>query len=349
MQLSTKPFEILLDKRYRIGFHLLFWLVMYLDEFLSFIGITSPYPEEYFWYNISSLSLDVALVYFNFYVLIPRLLLKNKVRWYLGFTFITILIVNYCNLAFEPDCFECEEAEVLEWNELMSEWILGTFLPTLTLLGTAIAVKMFKILLYNQMRLQEVENSKLETEIAYLKDQMNPHFLFNALNGIYVQTRKRPKEASESILLLSDLLRYQLYDCAKEKVYLSGEIEYLKNYLQLDKLRKNESDINFQIKGQPNGKMIAPFIFLPFIENALKHGQSVDGTTAISINFDIGDSKIVFTTVNSKPEKPTQHIGGGIGLNNVKRRLALLYPNKHQLSIEDQNGFFEVTLHLDLS
>lgn len=344
MHPDTKPIKWILNPKLRIFWHLLFWIIMYLDEFLSIFGITEAYDTNFTNIIILSFFLDVALVYLNFYILIPHFLLKNKFWRYIGITLISILFVNYVNIStgipFEEWCENCT------WQARFSDFILGTFIPTLTLLGTAIGVKLFKLLLQNQGRLREMETDKLQTELAYLKDQVNPHFLFNALNNIYVQSRKRPAEASESILLLSDLLRYQLYDCAKEKVYLSNEIDYLKNYLKLDKMRKSKAEIDFQIKGHPNGKMVAPFLFLPFIENAVKHGLSIDNESFMRITFDISDNNIHFVIENSKPQNPTQYLAGGIGLNNVKRRLKLLYPKKHDLKITDENNVYKVDLML---
>ena len=216
----------------------------------------------------------------------------------------------------------------------------------MTLLGTAIAVKIFKIFLQNQSKINELEKSGLQTELAYLKDQINPHSLFNALNNIYVQSRKRPEEASESILLLSDLLRYQLYDCAKEKVYLKGEIEYLKNYIKLDSMRKNNARIQFEVNGEPNRKMVAPFIFLPFIENAVKHGANLDNESTIKIELNIKGDQIDFFVENDVPKQKSNIPQGGIGLTNVRRRLELLYPARHQLDIKEQGGKFQVRLTL---
>lgn len=340
----TKAFEWILNDKYRIWFHILFWVVMYLDEFLALLGITEPYSIEIIPFIIIEILFDIILVYVNLYILIPFFLLKNKLWVYTALTLITVVIVGLLNLnihapiELEPG----EEPYVID----LSDFILSTFLPTLTLLGTAIAVKVFKLFLQNQQTLQEIEKTSLETELAYLKDQINPHFLFNALNNIYVQSRKRPEEASESILLLSDMLRYQLYDCAKEMVSLKNEIEYLQNYLDLDKLRKSKAIINFTINGHPNGIQVAPFLFLTFVENAIKHGTSLDNEAQIDMRFDISPNQIHFYIKNTKPEQIIQQAVGGIGLVNVKRRLNLLYPKQHQLEITDEKNFYSVDLKL---
>lgn len=337
----TKAFEWILNKKYRIGFHVLFWIVMYLDEFLALIGITEPFESDQIKYIIVGILLDMAMVYLNLYVFIPFLLLKNKVWQYILLTVLSVLIISYNSQILGPPCYECDEL-----GFSLTDFIISAFIPTMTLLGTAIAVKIFKLFLQNQQQVTDLKRYGLETELAYLKDQINPHSLFNALNNIYVQSRKRPEEASESILLLSDLLRYQLYDCAKEKVYLKGEVDYLKNYLKLDKLRKNKAKITFDVTGDVNRKMVAPFIFLPFIENAVKHGASLDNESFISIQLNSTENSIHFIIENSIPTQKNNIPKGGIGLANVKRRLELLYPNKHQLEITDEGQLFKVDLHL---
>ena len=347
MQADATPLKWILDPKLRYLWHILFWVTMYLDEFLSIFGITEALEPAFQWYMIGSLFLDMLLVYLNFYVLIPQFLQKNKFWLYTILTLASVIVVNIVNIYTDP--FFKELLEEYTVKDHISNFILQTFLPTLTLLGTAIAVKLFKMLLQKELQLQQVENEKLQTELTFLKDQVNPHFLFNALNNIYVQSRKRPKEASESILLLSDLLRYQLYDCAKDRVYLTSEIDYLKNYLELDKMRRSKAEINFKIHGSAASKLVQPFLFSPFIENAVKHGMSMENESTINIIFDITDTQIHFQIENSKPTMPVQHESGGIGLGNVKRRLNLLYPDKHSLKIKEEQNFYRVDLKLNIS
>ncbi len=345
----AKAFELILSDKYRIVQHILFWGFFYADVVAGFFDppfMTSK--EDYTLQAILFLG-DLIAVYFNLFFLIPKFLLNNKARLYILFTFLTLIlfsIVNYTahNMIYYDFLIE-NEIPREEWHSWSG--LANAFIFQASVLGSAIGINIFKRFLRNRGRIEELENTNLKTELAYLKEQINPHFLFNALNNIYVQTRKRPEEASESILLLSDLLRYQLYDCAKEKVYLSGELDYLKNYLKLDQLRKNKADISFHINGNPNGKMVTPFIFLPFIENAVKHGLSLENESFIKINFDISDNDIWLIVENSIPNHKTPNRVGGIGLANVKRRLDLLYPNSHELIIDKTKDIYKVTLILN--
>ncbi len=336
----TKPFQWILDNRYRWVFHVLFWIVMYLDEFLSLFGITDAFPSLL--EPAIGLAADMLMVYINIYILIPLFLLKNRITLYSFFTLLTIVSNNAVNhfIFFDTECIECSTVSYL---------IIALFIPTLTLLGTAVGINIFKRFLINTKRINDLQTSNLESELNFLKHQINPHFLFNALNNIYVLTRKRPKEAPESILLLSDLLRYQLYDCGNEMVPLNNEIEYLNNYLKLNKIRIGMTDLTLEITGQSGGRIVAPFIFLPFIENAFKHGinEENSGSTGsyIQVKFDITAEKINFHISNTTQNKQL-HAVGGIGLSNVKRRLNLIYPNKHVLNIEEKSNVFSVDLSI---
>ncbi len=330
----TKPFQWLLDGRYRLLFHLVFWVFIYLDEWLSLVGITPPLDHPKL--LILEISGDVFLVYFNLYVLLPWLLLKNKVWRYgaisIGLIILNVLLMLY--LYYEPP-FETSE---------VTSYFISTFVTNASILAMAVGLKIFKVFIKNRQRLQELQYENLQTEITFLKNQINPHFLFNALNNIHVLSRKNLKDSSEAILQLSDLLRYQIYDCSKERVPLKNEITYLENYLALDKLRKNKSAIFFEVNGNINGTLVAPFLFIPFVENAIKHGANLENQLQLKIIFNIDSDKINFNVENQKPKDVIKKEEGGIGLANVKRRLELLYPKQYNLSIKNDTEKFTVDL-----
>ncbi|MEM1319626.1 MAG: histidine kinase [Bacteroidota bacterium] len=343
----TDVYDWVLSDQYRILFHILFWLFVYSDKILALLGFTG-YSGLTPMYTFLTLCIDAALVYLNLYILIPRFLLQGKIWYYLFFTVISIFI--NLELAFTltfPVVYDINGMDGQQTSALAM--LVDDFVETASVLGMAMGIHIVRRFLRNQKKLRELQTASLKTELAFLKHQINPHFLFNSLNNIYVQNRKKPADASESILLLSDLLRYQLYDCAKEKVYLKGEIEYLKNYLKLDKLRKNISEVDFDVEGSPEGKLVAPFIFIPFVENAVKHGLSIDSESFIKIQFILREQELKFSIKNSKPQNGYQKLKGGIGLTNVKRRLNLLYPNKYQLDVRDGESSYIVKLNLLLN
>lgn len=345
MHLSNRLLELILVRRYRWVQHVLFWLTMYLPHLLALSGVTGQkMPPKLMVVFVTVLLVDTALVYFNLYYLIPRFFLRRRYWQYALFSVATVLgnaVLGSMLLAHQlsdgaswwPNLIRVVDSAVLTFNLMM----------------TAVGFNIIKRFLRSQARLKELETNSLKTELAYLKNQMNPHFLFNALNNIYVRSRTNPASASESILHLSDLLRYQLYDCAQENVQLTDEIAYLRNYLEIDKMRKNKSSVEFEVDGSPSGIRVAPFLFIPFVENALKHGLNLDNESRVRIHFDIKPQEIVFEVENGKPERPVHHNGqGGIGLANICRRLDLLYADRYQLDIDDQTKLYKVKLKLTL-
>jgi LytS/YehU family sensor histidine kinase len=193
------------------------------------------------------------------------------------------------------------------------------------------------------------EKSKLETELKFLKSQINPHFLFNTLHNIYTLTVLQSQEAPEQLLKLSDLLRYMIYDSNEERVPLKREIEYLNNFMGLAQLKDSQSiDIRFDLDLEDTDLVIAPLLFIPFIENAFKHSQYEDLDRGfIHISIKSSQNIVSLTVENSVPQsKFRKDAVGGIGLANVRQRLNLLYPKKHKLEIDDNEPTFRVKLEL---
>jgi len=351
MEQATARLDWILEDRNRILLHILFWMFIYLDEILSLTGVTS-YPNVQPLQTLLMFLMDALIVYFNLYLLIASYLIVGRIWMYIAFTLISIFINIEFGFLLQFNFFEADLGTLPD-NAAISQ-LISDFAFTTFMLGTAIGAHMLRRNLKSQREIRKLETEKLSTELKFLKNQINPHFLFNSLNNIYVQTRTRPKQASESILLLSDLLRYQLYDCTQDYVKLKDEIQYLQNYLELERLRRNEARIVYSLKGSPKELMIAPFLFIPFVENAVKHGATNDNTFYIDIRFRIeSDQQTFFSIANSidqrpRPKRVGEKRSGGIGLSNVKRRLQLIYPNKHDLKIEKSETTYKVELQLNL-
>jgi two-component system, LytTR family, sensor kinase len=341
---AFRNIEWIADDKYRLALHLIFWLVVYMDKLLAVAGLGDiPYITP--WSIIYYFMIDAGLIYFNLYVLIPAFLLSNRVYLYLGITVATLLInveLHYL-LTVEVFCADC----LIIHEEGAAIMLITNFASSAFILGTAIGANIMRRFIKSQILIRKLEVEKLETELNFLKSQINPHFLFNSLNNIYVQIRKNVTDAGDSVLQLSDLLRYQLYDCSKDRVNLKDEIEYLKNYLRLDKIRKTETDIQMEVEGDPSEVLVAPYLFIPFVENAIVHGVAPDEPSRIAVRFIITEEKLKFAVENTIPDKPVEKEKGGIGLKNVKRRLDLLYPGKYSLDIHEENRSFFVSLTLD--
>jgi LytS/YehU family sensor histidine kinase len=211
----------------------------------------------------------------------------------------------------------------------------------------------FREWLRSQREKQELQKQTLTSELRFLKSQINPHFLFNTLNNLYALTLKKSDLAPEIVLKLSEMMRYMLYECNERRVPLSKEVNYLKNYLELEKLRQGKNiKTNLIVQGEIGSQMIAPLMFIPFVENSFKHGIS-DSISEGYVNIEIliSDQDLQINIVNSKITRlspPNKIKSGGIGLVNIRRRLNLIYPEEYILDIQDSPNEYRVELGLTL-
>lgn len=229
---------------------------------------------------------------------------------------------------------------------------LSMAMPYFTaLLGSAL----FEVARYanrKEREAAELRGEKLEAELKFLRSQINPHFLFNALNNIYALTVTRSERAPEMLLKLSGMLRYMLHDCKADRVPLGKEIEYLRHFIDLNRLKDSRGlNVKVQLDESRPQLLIAPLLLVPFVENAFKHSKIEDRDKGwIAISLATGDDHIVFEVENSLPDGThTKDDVGGIGLHNVRRQLELLYPDRHVLDIRSDSDRFRVHLYLNLS
>ncbi len=290
----------------------------------------------------------VAMVYINLKILIPRLLAKNKSFWY-GLTLtLNLLIFSYLNI----ELFNHFVDVLLPNYYFISYYTLGDIIKfhmAYLLLTTLLKLsKAWFSVQKTEQKMLALEKEKINSELESLKLQINPHFLFNSLNNIHGMASKSAKKTKELVLNLSDMLRYVLYETETDRVPLKEEIDFLKNYIELQKVRmEEEAKINLNIEGDPGNKKTAPLLFLPLVENAFKHGSKGDiKNTFINIDIKIGQG-LTFEIENNKSKgvDPVKN-DKGIGLENIKRRLELIYPGQHHLNIDDKNDVFKVELIL---
>ena len=195
---------------------------------------------------------------------------------------------------------------------------------------------------------KKVESEKVNWELQFLKTQLNPHFLFNSLNAIYSLSVKNSSSAPDAIISLSELMRYMLYETDKEMVPLGKEIEYIKNYVQLQRLRLSDStNVKLRISGEDKGKKIPPLLFISFIENAFKHGTDYKGKTNVEISLEIEGKNIHFRIENRIGGHGKKKGNSGVGLENIKNRLNLLYPGSHSLTMKNDGTTFVVEVSLE--
>ena len=196
-------------------------------------------------------------------------------------------------------------------------------------------------------RQKELEKQNLQSELKLLKNQLNPHFLFNALNNIDSLIRSDPEKASKSLVQMSDMMRYMIYETNVPEVYFRQELDYIKNYLALQRLQYDNPElVSYVLEGEAGDICIAPMLFIPFIENAFKHCTDKKAKEAICFHFQIHSSEILFTASNlyDPLKRMNKDSSTGIGLSTVKRRLDFLYAGRYNLRINEENGYFGVSL-----
>jgi LytS/YehU family sensor histidine kinase len=220
------------------------------------------------------------------------------------------------------------------------------------LVSTGAAFKLLIDYARAQRRLGEMAREKAETELNFLKSQINPHFLFNSLNSIYFLIDKKNTDARQALMQFSDMLRYQLYDCNANTIAIEKEVRFLEDYIRLQQLRKDQQyEIAVNIGQNVKGFSITPLLLVPLVENAFKHiSHHADTKNFVHVDLQRMNGTFTFTVENSKDDhQRSTEPRGGIGLTNVKRRLELLYPGKHELSINNSESKFKVALNIHLS
>ncbi|UZR97086.1 sensor histidine kinase [Chondrinema litorale] len=339
-------------------YHYIWWVVAMGNPFHVASHIAFSIYAFKFW---SYVTFQALAVYFNLYFLIPKLLEKGKFILYILSLTLTIFASSFCILSgyFLSDFFSDKTFYQLfniHPNEFMN-LVLSTALPSCVASMTlAMSIKLTKNWLQSKRRQQLLEKEKLETELKFLKHQFNPHFLFNTINSIFFLIHKNPDMASASLAKFSDLLRYQLYECNDKQIPLGKEIQYMQNFIELEKLRQNQNvSVELNIENENSKHLgIAPFILMTFVENAFKHvSKDYDKQNTINLDLKLLQNHLYFSISNSisTDANTTSNLisDKGIGLKNVQRRLDLLYPENHNLVIKNGQDFFEVDLDLELN
>ena len=292
---------------------------------------------------------NISLFYINYLIILPTFLNRKKYLW-VGLSILLLVMVTAfikCGLAyyFYDIVIKREGSKFIMdfWLYYSSAAFVSCFF---ILLSTVL--KFIQDWFLNEKVKSNLENENLIAELAFLKSQINPHFLFNSLNNIYSLAYQKSEKTPEAILKLSEIMRYMLYESNEDKVALSNEIRYLENYIELQKLRfKDNIYIKFEINGDPLGLMITPLVLISFVENAFKHGIATDIENPISIVLNLSEDKLFFHVSNIKSSM-NKDITGGIGLQNVQRRLSLIYKDRYRLHIDDNNDIYNCELYLNL-
>ncbi|MGV3765242.1 MAG: sensor histidine kinase [Chitinophagaceae bacterium] len=285
----------------------------------------------------------VLLFYFNAYLLIPRFLYRRRYLFYFGLVLLAFLLTNFIvHLAISYE---------FGGDMPLRGHIVFNLFPSLLIITASTLYRYIKDKIKNDQLQQEKENEQLKTELSFLRSQISPHFLFNVMNSAVSLARTRSEQLEETLIKISQLLRYMLYESEFDKVSLLRETEYLENYIELQKLRFGDQvHIFFQKTLEDANARIEPMLLIPFVENAFKHGIGNLSSPRINILLHAGNNTLYFEVRNKfEPNEPRVHdANSGIGIPNVQRRLQLLYPEKHQLLLRKEDNWFiaELTIHL---
>ncbi len=315
-----------------------------LDRELSAISIKN---------TVASFSMLALMIYLNVLVLVPKYLFKNKFWRYVLFLMLGIL--SMVALVILAQLIIPHGEESLTGNNSLP-LIIVVILSTIIKLGFIITgstvFMLFQQWVKHNQRISALENATMQSELEQLKNQINPHFLFNMLNNANELTQENPKEASKLIFKLNDLLKYQLNDSTKDNVSLTADIQFLTDFLNLEKIRRDNFEFIVSLEGDLSRINVPPMLFIPFVENAVKHGNNKE--SYIHLYFKIENNKLNFICTNSKPKKnklqETKQMtaSGGLGLSNIKRRLELLYGEDYSLDISENETTYTVKLYLNL-
>lgn len=332
-----------------IGKHLVSWLISYWVLLHFFAYTDEVYLVDYIYTALFHISL-LFVVYVNLMILIPWQLNKQHYLYFgigsilllIAGSWINTFIFTHVSDWLFPNYFFIS---YYSFQELLLFTGIYWVVSTLAVLSQG----WFK-LKATEKHLAQTEHEKIKAELAMLKAQINPHFLFNSLHNIYSMTLESDPRSSEVILLLSDVLRYNLYEAKGDQVLLQKELKCLEQYLNLQRIRMPEININYRVQGIRDEETIAPLLLLPLIENAFKHGDVSQDDFFVHVDIQREQKSLLVEVSNSTDNSATDSkpAPGGIGLKNLRRRLELLYSKKHQLDISEEPGLFKVNLNIDL-
>lgn len=339
--------DILTEKKYKVLRHIILLLIPLIIALST--KLNGEYKSEYFPYyeSIIFFILFTGVIYLNMYVLVPKLLLLNKLPSYFASLLVCVLVIllligslqfafhnvnnnfndNYARLLFNP------------FNACIVFGIIITCSTTFIIFRNWIIYK---------KRISDLESTTLDIELQQLKNQINPHFLFNMLNNANIMVKEDPLVGSQMIKELDKLLCYQTDDSTKEEVLLSDDISFVTSYLDLEKTRRNRFEYTIYTEGDIENTKIPPLLFIPFVENTAKHSQERKSQTFINLSFRVADRYLEFSCINSKPKESIKQKDGGLGLKNIQRRLHLIYDSNYTLDVHETETTYSVNLKIKI-
>lgn len=339
--------------RVPLKYHLIFWLVYFSFNVMRWGSFFNDY-----WYsfksNLVEFPLHVFSSYFTIYYLFPKFILTKKYFLFLFFLLLTIVVVYLGIIGF--NWWLVTKNIWPEANGIQEPFTLNHFMAVAVgevyVIAFVSVIKMTLDWMFEKRKNDRLTKIQLQTELDFLKSQIQPHFYFNTLNSLYALTLEKSDLAPNLVLKLSDIMQYVLYDVRTSKIKLFDEIAYIQNYIDLERIRFGERvAATSYISGDIEEISVPPLLFLPFIENCFKHGTQGNHNIELSIHFKNIDNKtLLFSVVNTfQEEDEPAESKGGIGMKNVQRRLDILYQDRYKLKITQKKSKFKVQLSIPIT
>lgn len=358
------------DKRVHRVIHVLVWITLFI--FPSILLYQEERDNIFLIFNYIQTVLYFIVFYINYLWLIPRLFFRNRKVLYLAcaaaLIFTSILLMEITDRQFFrshrlektgagppplPPALDPSKPRPpgRPGDGPAKGWPVYNFiLITGLITGVSLGIRFSEKLVRNEKMRKEAEKEKLNTQLALLRNQINPHFLFNTLNSIYGLALTRSEQTADAVMKLSDMMRYVIQDVNQDRISLASELEYIRQYVELQKLRLSRNvEVNFSIEGDPESLGIAPMMLIPFIENAFKFGTTAHGEAVIGLMVKIYGAILSFSAINQIFEGRPQNETFGIGVSNTRQRLQMIYPGRHILEITENGKTYRVNLTIDLS
>lgn len=337
-------------KRFTIAMHALVWALLLVIPYVPtdqvFSTLNPSSDKKYLLLCLTLSSFLLIVFYFNYFFLIPRYLLTKRYWAYVAMLLTAIIVIGalFGGILFMSDF---NLAGLVNSNPAI-EKVIPVIIVNALLLWSLSIVSSILWTIYN--RLRQTESEKLSAQIASLKSQINPHFLFNTLNNIYAIAIDTSPKAADMIDKLSEMMRYTMKDTQQDFVLLEDEIRYISNYIELQKLRLDRSvKLEYHSPESIPDLRIAPMLLIPFVENAFKHGVNSEQKSRIRIEMQISSTEFQLSVVNNKVNIQRDiSERSGLGIENTRHRLELIYPSRHLLTIHDTEKEFTISLHMNL-
>lgn len=340
----------------------IFWMLLFMKTYV--FTANSLGFQKGFLASLLAVSILIIIAYTNMYIIIPQFFIKRKFKLYIlamvGLLLFSILWNWVLNSFFIKDVLL--EVRLIDSNEptksvhrsLKQIRLIVSFFVSIGVLFISTVYKLVLEFIKKERIETALRIEKHQNELKFLRSQINPHFLFNALNNLHATAYLNPQKVGDSILKLGEMLRYVIYECSKEKVSLRQEINYIKHYIFFQQQKdKDLKQISIEILGQPlDNYILEPMLLIPFVENAFKHSYSQDLTTVeIRFKIHIIENTLHFTAMNTigttiTTSDDNKTVYSGVGIENVLRRLTLSYPEQHKLKYYQANGFYYIELTL---